>query len=507
MIVAVQRHLDNLPALDARMPFITDGAHWAKLNQLKDYQEYSGGPGFSNNPPSDVFVGRDTFWFLVSSNYYAQAWSRGFLDFWFRVGQEPNGKFIEYMHAASSPLYRDDYGLNINDNTPLLMIAAHHYFSLSGDRGFLDAHYAALLRAANYVLDQRNTDGLVWCRSRDAFVRGLSGWRNCTWNYRLSGAVTEINSECYRALALMAELAAATGDRANATRLNAAANDLHTAINRHLQSTTAQNPFYLLMIDPDEKRADDLTGDLLFPALFGVAPRGQGPRAAHGIVRRALLARLTHRRRRHAHDQRRAKGFYPQSRSRHLWTARRRLAESRALGRPRRLRRRTARPHREGAPQHARCSPTAPTSTRSTSRPASFPEYFNGDDLLQRGAPRSTFIHGSYLSGRVGSACSGSRRTPTGWRVNPVFARRLELGGALATPFPWRPAHAARCPAQDADALHDCPCENQMEAGRGLRRNARWRNTRLESDAPVFWLVTGKEVLAASDTAADRPAD
>src|SRR6185295_15505178 len=240
--------------------FITDGAHWAKLNQLRDYQEYSGGPGFSNNPPSDVFVGRDTFWFLVSSNYYAQAWSRGMLDFWFRVGQEPNGKFIEYRHAASTPLYRDDYGLNINDNTPLLMIATHHYYALSGDRGFLDAHYSALLRAANYILDQRNADGLIWCRSRDAFVRGLCGWRNCTANYRLSGAVTEINSECYRALALMAELATAVGDKANATRLATAAKELHAAINQHLQSSTPHNPHYVLMIDPDGKRVDDLTG-------------------------------------------------------------------------------------------------------------------------------------------------------------------------------------------------------------------------------------------------------
>ncbi|MDB6126230.1 MAG: hypothetical protein JWM35_126, partial [Verrucomicrobia bacterium] len=269
---AVQSHLDTcrLWTPDA---FITDGANWAKANQLKDWQEYKCGPGFSNCPPSDVLVGRDTFWFLVSTNYYAQAWSRRLLEFWFRDGLEANGKFIEYMLASRVPLFRDDYGLNVNDNTPLLLIAVHHYYSITGDRGFLDSVYSALLRSANYLLAQRNDAGLVWCRSRDTFVRGLCGWRNCTGKYQLSGAVTEINAECYRALVVTAELAAAVGDKRNAARLRAEAADLHAAINRHLRSHTKENPFYLMMINPDGERAGDRTGDLLFPALFGVASR------------------------------------------------------------------------------------------------------------------------------------------------------------------------------------------------------------------------------------------
>jgi hypothetical protein len=154
--VNIERHLSTARLLTPD-PLVNRGALWAKINQLRDYQEYARGAGFSNSPPSDQFVARDTFWFVVASNYYAQAWSRRMLETWFRLGLEPNGKFIEYMAPSRQPhLFRDDYGLNINDNTPLMLIATHHYYCLSGDRGFLDFAYPSLLLSANYILDQRN---------------------------------------------------------------------------------------------------------------------------------------------------------------------------------------------------------------------------------------------------------------------------------------------------------------------------------------------------------------
>ena len=493
--LAIQRHLDTC-RLWTPDPFITDGATWAKVNQLKDYQEYSRGPGFSNNPPSDVFVGRDTFWFLVSSDYYAQAWSRGFLDFWFRFGQEPNGKFIEYMHAASSPLYRDDYGMNINDNTPLLMISAHHYYALSGDRGFLDTHYSALLRAANYILDQRNADGLVWCRSRDAFVRGLCGWRNCTANYRLSGAVTEINSECYRALTLVAELAEATGDTANATRLNETAVALREAINRHLSSTSSLNPFYLMMIDPDGRRRDDLTGDLLFTALFGVAPL---PKA------RALLGKLFGEgfwqdspsgaggMRTISSAQ---KGFEPNADPNGgtyglqggvwpnlaLWAAR---AASDA-GLPDLI---------VKALRSTRLLADRADFDQFNVTPGEFPEYFNGDDLVQRGAPRSTFIHGSYLWA-AWEGLMGLTPHAGGLEINPVLPKNWDWAALSHLPYRGNPLTVLASPKEKTLYVT-------------TRVKSRWKQVvvsaalqekfRLESDVPVFWLVTAKEVLAASD--------
>lgn len=495
--LAVQRHLDTcrLWTPDA---FITDGAHWAKLNQLRDYQEYRHGPGFSNDPPSDVFVARDTFWFLVSSNYYGQAWSRRMLDFWFRVGVEPNGKVIEYIHASSEPLYRDDYGLNINDNTPLLLIAAHHYYALSGDRGFLTAHYATLLRIANYILDQRNADGLIWCRSRDAFVRGLCGWRNCTGNYSLSGAVTEINAECHRALAVVAELAAASDDRANATRFKSAAAALHVAINRHLRSDTARNPFYLLNIAPDGQRVDQLTGDLLFPALFGLAPRA----TARALLTELFAERFWHTGPGGAGGIRtissEEKGYIPKADPSSyglqggvwpnlaLWAARAAADSSQPELIVKALR-------------ATRLLGDRADFDRANVTPGEFPEYYNGDDLLQRGCPRSTFIHGSYMwaayEGFLGltphaDTLEVSPQLPPGWDWT-----------ALSN-IPYRGAPLTLLASRRDKTLYTT-ARVKTKWKQVLVPAALQETYRLESDAPVFWLVTAKkELLAASDTAA-----
>src|SRR5581483_11267749 len=181
---------------------------------------------------------------LMGSSYYAQDWSRKLLDFWFRNGLEPSGKFTEYLAASREPLFQDDYGLNINDNTPLLMLAAHHYYSLTGDKGFLFAVYPALLRSANLILQQRevgsnNHYNLVWCDSTETFVRGLCGWRNAIRNYNLAGAVTELNVECYYALLMTAELAREVGDGSNARLLESAAGNLYSAIQSHLRDVSS----------------------------------------------------------------------------------------------------------------------------------------------------------------------------------------------------------------------------------------------------------------------------
>ena len=130
------------------------------------HQEYEWGDGFSNNPPSDVVVGRDSYWYLSGSSYYSQPWSRLLLNLWFEKGLEPSGEFVEYMTASRRPIFTDDYGLNVNDNTPLLLIAAYRYYALSGDQEFLHRVYPLLLQSANFILSQRqvgknNRYGLV----------------------------------------------------------------------------------------------------------------------------------------------------------------------------------------------------------------------------------------------------------------------------------------------------------------------------------------------------------
>ncbi|MEW5976488.1 MAG: hypothetical protein AB1898_11865 [Acidobacteriota bacterium] len=257
-------------------PLLNRASQWAKVNQLRLQQEVARGASFTNNPPSDIVVGRDTVWYVMGSSYYAQAWSRKLLDLWFRYGLEPSGKFVEYFAASREPIFKDDYGLNIADNTPLMLMAVHQYYSLTGDQGFLREVYPRLLDSANYILSQRevgskNRFGLVWCTSEDTFVRGLPVWRNAVPGYNLCGAPTELNAECVQSLLLVAELAGALGDDANRSRLESAAESLKAAINQHLRSSTATNPYYYLHINTSGEPVDDLTGDLLFPVLCDIA--------------------------------------------------------------------------------------------------------------------------------------------------------------------------------------------------------------------------------------------
>src|SRR5690349_4263819 len=169
------------------------------------------------------------------------------------------------MAACRDPIFRDDYGLNINDNTPLLMMAAQHYYSLTADKGFLRAVYPSLLNSANYILSQRrvgagNHTGLVWCTSTETFVRGLCGWRNAISNYNLSGAATEINAESYQALLQTSELAREMGDEPNRARLRAEAEDLRQAIDKHLRASGPANHFYYLNINPRGEPVAQMTG-------------------------------------------------------------------------------------------------------------------------------------------------------------------------------------------------------------------------------------------------------
>ena len=277
---SVQRYLDaaHFWTPDA---VINRGFDWAKVNQLRVQNEYKWGSGFTNNPPGDVVVSRDSAWYLVGSSYYAQAWSRLVLDFWLNRGLDLSGKYTEYLTASRDPMLRDDYGLNINDDTPLMLIAAHQYYSLSGDRGFLNFAYPSLLRSANYILTQRrvgqnNRHGLVWCDSTETSVRGLCTWRNVISGYNLAGGVTEVNAECYQALLLTAELAKEMGDEPNRARLDAEAKDLRETIEKYLRSSDPSNPFYYLTINPAGKPVADVTADLLFPVLYGVSDASTG---------------------------------------------------------------------------------------------------------------------------------------------------------------------------------------------------------------------------------------
>ena len=504
---AFQRYLQTCQSFTPDR-VINQALAWAKVNQLRDQQEYKWGAGFSNNPPCDVVVGRDSVWYLSGSSYFAQAWSRRLLDLWLRHGLEPEGKFTEFMNASADPLFKDDYGLNVNDNTPLFLIVMHQYYSLTGDRDFLNQAYPTLLRAADYLLSQRrvgdaNPFGLVWCTSREEFVRGLCGWRNCIRGYALSGAVTEVNVECYHALRMTAELAAACADDPNRERLQAAAADLRLAIDRHLRCATPQNPYYLLNITPDGEKQADMTGDLLFPVLYGVADQttaegillelfserfwaSVGEPYAGGGMRTVSINEANYTPKADPDSYGLLGGVWPNLA---LWTAR----AAAAWGFPDLA----LKALRETFLLSERDDPAAYNVL-----PGQLPEYFNGDDLVQRGQPRSTFLFGIYTWAGTESFL--------GLSPHPD---RLEVRPSL--PADWKWAAVARLPyrgfplsmlaaAQEKTLYTTLPVSSDWR--QVICSAAEQERYEMEAEGQLFWLVAphaaGLELIAASDTGA-----
>jgi hypothetical protein len=100
-------------------------------------------------------------------------------------------------------------------------------------------------------------------------VDGIVGWRNVIDDYRISGASTEVNSECYTAFVVMAALAAALGKKRDKVHFARAAAALRVAINRHLLDP--ETGLYYLNIDVDNKPRSNVTVDMLFPVICGVA--------------------------------------------------------------------------------------------------------------------------------------------------------------------------------------------------------------------------------------------
>ena len=478
---------------------------WAKINQLRDQQEYKWGAGFSNSPPSDTVVGRDSVWYLMGSSYYAQPWSRRLLDFWFSRGVDPNGKFTEYMSASRDPFFKDDYGLNINDGTPLFMIAACHYYSLTKDRDFLHRVYPLLLNSANLILDQRkigtsNRFNLVWCNSTETFVRGLCGWRNAIRDYNLSGAVTEVNVECYYALKKISELAKEVGDQLNQERLETAAEDLRKAINKHLRSSTKKNPFYYLNISPAGDPVDDLTGDLLFPVLFEIADSAIAAEILQtlfsdqfwistdnggGGIRTVGSNEKKYTPRADPVTYGLMGGVWPNVA---LWAGRAAAARGFPDMALKALRGTYLLSERDNP-------------ARYNVMPGQLPEYFNGDDLMQRGQPRSTFLFGIFIWAALESFL-GLKPSPTSLEVEPQLPEGWEWAAVSHLPYRGYP-------------LSMIAVRNEKTIYSTRRIQTGWRQVTvplalqekyaLHSAGQPFWMVVPRgednELLAASPEA------
>ncbi len=257
---------------------VNRGVLWAKANMLRTQLFSPTGWCFVNDPTrSNNSVARDTAWFAFGSDYVTPDFSRESL-LWYLEHMERSGMAVEYYDIRNGK--SGDYRLNINDDTPLVVLAAWHHYNATGDRAFLKRAYRPCRRAADYILSQRDERGLVFCTARGNADWGIAGWRNVIDGYRISGAVTEVNSECCAALGAVAKMAAELGKAEDSARYGVASRALRDAMNDHL--VNPETDLYYLTIDVDGTKRTDVTCDLVFPVMFGVADRD---RAAHIITR------------------------------------------------------------------------------------------------------------------------------------------------------------------------------------------------------------------------------
>lgn len=259
-------------------PSISRGVAWAKANMIRIVKEYPQGWGSTNSPPSDILVSRDTSWFVHGFDYFWPEFSRDAIEV-FNKFIDDSGLMIEYVRGVNG--YTTAYDLNINDDTPLHLIAMLHHYNATLDDAWVRNCLPLIVKLTDYMLTQRDDQGLLFCRAKGVDMYGISSWRNIIPYYTLDGAVTEINAEGVFALEAAAMLCAVANDWANWERYANEAQSLRSAMMDYLfdDDTGA----FALNYDQDRNYADNFTSDEIFPVLFGVAGSEQ---------RRAILKRL-----------------------------------------------------------------------------------------------------------------------------------------------------------------------------------------------------------------------
>ena len=259
-------------------PVVSRGVVWAKANMLRIIKEYPKGWGSTNSPPSDILVSRDTSWFVHGFDYFLPQFSRDAIDVFNRY-LEPSGQVVEYVRGSSG--FNTSYDLNINDDTPLHLVAILHHYNATRDDAWVRDLIPTVVKIADYILSQRDANGLVWCNAKGVDMYGIASWRNIIPFYTLDGAVTEINAECVFALEAAATLCAVVEDREHWERFAREAASLREKMMAHLFNLDTGE--FVLNYDKDGNYQDTFTADEIFPVLFGIANPEQ---------RRAILQRL-----------------------------------------------------------------------------------------------------------------------------------------------------------------------------------------------------------------------
>jgi glycogen debranching enzyme len=259
-------------------PEISRGVAWAKANMLRIVKEYPHGWGSTNSPPSDILVSRDTSWFVHGFDYFWPEFSRNALEV-FNRAVDPSGLMIEYIRGVSG--YKTAYDLNINDDTPLHVIAMLHHYNATLDDAWVREHLPLVIKLTDYMLTQRDDRDLVFCQAKGVDMYGISSWRNIIPYYTLDGAVTEINAECVYALEAAAMLCAVAGDNEHWQIYVTQAQKMREAMMAYLFND--DTGAFVLNYDQDRNYQDNFTADEIFPVLFNVADAKE---------RRAILQRL-----------------------------------------------------------------------------------------------------------------------------------------------------------------------------------------------------------------------
>ena len=115
-------------------PEVNRGVLWAKANMMRTLAKAQTGWCFVNDPTrSNNSVGRDTSWFAYGGDYLNPEFVREALLAYVH-NQESSGKVVEYYDIRNGKTA--DYDLNVNDNTPLLVLALWHHYNTTGDGDF-----------------------------------------------------------------------------------------------------------------------------------------------------------------------------------------------------------------------------------------------------------------------------------------------------------------------------------------------------------------------------------
>ncbi len=273
---------------DARLmtpsPVINRGVVWAKCNMLRVIKQYPQGWGSTNSPPSDILVSRDTSWFVHGYDYFLPRFSRDAIELFNRF-VEPSGQVVEYVRGVDGK--STSYELNINDDTPLHVIAILHHYNATLDDQWLRGVFPLVVKITDYLLSQRDVNGLVFCKAAGVDMFGITSWRNIIPYYTLDGAVTEINAEACFAVEAAAMLAAIVDDRVAWERFSRQAKALREAMMSKLFNR--DSCAFVLNYDNEGNYQDNFTADEVFPVLFNVADAEQ----RKAILRRLLEADFT----------------------------------------------------------------------------------------------------------------------------------------------------------------------------------------------------------------------